>query len=83
MSYYELYEFNHAALSPFRAVADATRLAFRNPFNPFSHTAFGRSVAAAAELFERTTRRYGKPEWRHHQQSYCPLFCQWLSHSGL
>ena len=64
MSYYELYELNHAALSPFRAVADATRLYFHNPFNPFSQTPFGRSVAAAAELFERTTRRYSKPEWR-------------------
>jgi poly(3-hydroxybutyrate) depolymerase len=64
VSYYELYEFNHAALSPFRAAADATRLYFRNPLNPLSHTPFGRSVAAAAELFERTTRRYGKPEWR-------------------
>ena len=28
-----------------------------------SDTPFGRSVAAAAELFERTTRRYGKPEF--------------------
>src|SRR5690606_1184467 len=24
----------------------------------------GRSMAAAAEVYERTTRRYGKPEWR-------------------
>ena len=61
--YYQLYELNHAALSPFRAAADATRLYFKNPLNPFSHTPFGRSVAAAAELFERTTRRYGKPEF--------------------
>jgi poly(3-hydroxybutyrate) depolymerase len=64
VSYYEIYELNHAALSPFRAAADATRLFFRNPLNPFSHTPMGRSVAAAAELFERTTRRYAKPEWR-------------------
>ncbi len=61
--YYELYELNHAALSPFRAAADATRLYFQNPLNPLTHTAFGRSMAAAAEVFERTTRRYGKPEW--------------------
>ncbi len=61
--YYELYELNHAALSPLRAAADATRLYFQNPFNPLTHTTFGRSVAAAAEVFERTTRRYGKPEW--------------------
>jgi poly(3-hydroxybutyrate) depolymerase len=61
--FYQLYELNHAALSPFRAAADATRLYFQNPLNPFAHTAFGRNMAAAAELFERTTRRYGKPEF--------------------
>ena len=61
--YYQLYEMNHAALSPFRAAADATRLYFKNPLNPFAHTPLGRNIAAAAELFERTTRRYGKPEF--------------------
>ena len=59
--YYQLYEFNHAALQPYRAYADAVRLFYSNPLNPFSQTPWGRSVAAAAELFERTTRRYGKP----------------------
>jgi len=63
LSIYQLYELNHAALAPWRAVADAARLTFQNPLNPFSDTPFGRSVAAAAELFERTTRRYGKPEF--------------------
>ena len=63
LSYYQLYELNHAALGPFRAVADATRLYFQNPLNPWTHTPFGRSAAAVAELFERTTRRYGKPEF--------------------
>ena len=59
--YYQLYEMNHAALSPMRAAADVTRLYFKNPLNPASHTPMGRSVAAACELFERVTRRYGKP----------------------
>ncbi len=63
MSYYQLYELNHAAMGPFRAVADATRLYFNSPLNPFAGTPFGRSVAATAELFERTTRRYGKPDF--------------------
>jgi poly(3-hydroxybutyrate) depolymerase len=63
LSYYQLYELNHAAMGPFRAAADAARLYFQNPLNPLSQTPFGRSMAAAAELFERTTRRYGKPEW--------------------
>jgi poly(3-hydroxybutyrate) depolymerase len=59
--YYQLYELNHAAMQPFRAFADSVRLYYSNPLNPLSHTAFGRSIAAGAELFERTTRRYGKP----------------------
>jgi poly(3-hydroxybutyrate) depolymerase len=63
LPYYHLYELNHAAISPLRAAADATRLYFKNPLNPLSHTPFGRNMAAAAELFERTTRRYGKPEF--------------------
>ncbi len=61
---YWLYEMSHAALDPSRALADATRLFFKNPANPLAHTTYGKSVAAAMEVFERTTRRYGKPEWR-------------------
>ncbi|MCB1496413.1 MAG: polyhydroxyalkanoate depolymerase [Bauldia sp.] len=63
LPYYHFYEMNHAALSPLRAAADATRLYFKNPLNPLTHTPWGRSVAASAELFERTTRRYAKPEF--------------------
>src|SRR6478735_8831308 len=59
--FYQFYELNHASLQPFRAYADTVRLLYTNPLNPFSHTTWGRSVAALAELFERTTRRYGKP----------------------
>jgi poly(3-hydroxybutyrate) depolymerase len=58
---YHCYELAHAALSPARAVADAAKLFFSNPFNPLAYTRFGRSTAAAAELIERTTRRYPKP----------------------
>jgi poly(3-hydroxybutyrate) depolymerase len=60
---YWLYEMGHAALDPSRAFADATKLFFKNPINPLAHTTYGKSVAAAMELFERTTRRYGRPEW--------------------
>lgn len=59
--FYQFYELNHAALQPYRAIADASRLFFSNPLNPVSHTSWGRSMAAASELFERMTRRYGKP----------------------
>ncbi|ESY03336.1 polyhydroxyalkanoate depolymerase [Mesorhizobium sp. C386A] len=61
--FYQLYEMNHAALQPARLYADAVRLFYTNPLNPFSHTPWGRSVAATAELFERTTRRYSKPHF--------------------
>ncbi len=61
---YWFYETSRAALGPSRVWADATRLLFKNPINPLSFTTFGKSVAAACELFERSTRRYSKPEWR-------------------
>jgi poly(3-hydroxybutyrate) depolymerase len=58
---YHFYELAHAALAPARALSDAAHFVFRNPFNPLSLTPFGKNVAAGAELFERMTRRYGKP----------------------
>src|SRR5260370_41836692 len=58
---YQLYEMAHAALAPARAVSDATHFAFRNPWNPLANTPLGRNISAGAELFERITRRYGKP----------------------
>ena len=60
---YWMYELGHAALNPSRAFADAAKLFFKNPVNPFAHTTYGKSMAAAMELFERTTRRYHQPEW--------------------
>jgi poly(3-hydroxybutyrate) depolymerase len=60
---YQLYEMAHLAVAPARAWSDATRLLFRNPINPLSHTLIGKNLAAAAELFERLTRRYGKPSF--------------------
>jgi poly(3-hydroxybutyrate) depolymerase len=61
--YYWLYEMSQASLNPARALADATKLFFRNPANPMAYTQFGKNMAATAELFERSTRRYGKPKW--------------------
>lgn len=60
---YFFYEAAHAVLGPARAASDALGLFYRNPMNPLSHTSYGRSVSAACELFERTTRRYGKPQF--------------------
>lgn len=61
---YHWYELSHAAVRPARVAADAGRLFFNNPFNPLTHTGFGRHAAAACEVFERTTRRYNKPDFR-------------------
>ena len=60
---YHWYEFGHAAVRPARAAAGNTQAFFENPFNPLSHTSMGRHAAAVCEVFERTTRRYGKPEF--------------------
>ncbi|NGX96722.1 MAG: polyhydroxyalkanoate depolymerase, partial [Candidatus Afipia apatlaquensis] len=63
---YWMYEMGQASLNPARAMTDMMKLWFENPFNPWSSTEFGKSIAAGCELFERTTRRYGKPEWGLH-----------------
>jgi poly(3-hydroxybutyrate) depolymerase len=58
---YQMHEMAYLALAPARAMSDVTRSWFKNPINPMTHTRVGRNVAASAELFERLTRRYGKP----------------------
>lgn len=60
---YQLYDLQHAAMTPLRLVAEATQATFQNPFFPGSYTKAGRALAAGAELLERTTRRWGKPEF--------------------
>jgi poly(3-hydroxybutyrate) depolymerase len=63
LPYYYWYEFQHAALGPIRAATDAMRIFYKNPINPLTHTTIGKSIAAGCEMFERVTRRYGKPDW--------------------
>ena len=58
---YQLYEMTRIAFAPARAWSEVTRLLFGNPMNPVAETPWSRSVLATAELFERMTRRYGKP----------------------
>ena len=61
---YWFYEMSHAALDPSRAMADATQACFTSAFNPWSATTIGKQIAATCELFERSTRRYNRPDWR-------------------
>ena len=60
---YYWYDAAHAWMAPARAATDFARLALNNPANPFSNTPYARTVAAAFEIFERTTRRYAKPSF--------------------
>ena len=58
---YEMHEMAHFGLAPARAVADVARTWIESPINPLSLTAASRNLAATAKIFERLTRRYGKP----------------------
>lgn len=60
---YSLYELNHLAMAPLRAMAMAGSTILRSPLNPAGDTHIGRNLAAAADVFESVTRRYRKPEW--------------------
>lgn len=60
---YHWYDLNQAALMPWRMVAGFAQASFQNPMHPVSETPFGRLMAAGAELFERSTRRFEKPEF--------------------
>ncbi|MGH6853918.1 MAG: polyhydroxyalkanoate depolymerase [Aestuariivirga sp.] len=58
---YNFYEMNHAVLAPWRAAAGAGLDFWTSPANPLATTQIGRNLAASLEMFERGTRRYGKP----------------------
>jgi poly(3-hydroxybutyrate) depolymerase len=58
---YLWYEAAHALVGPARILCDATRLIADHPNNPMAKSPFLRAISASCELFERTTRRYGKP----------------------
>jgi poly(3-hydroxybutyrate) depolymerase len=58
---YELYEFNYLAAAPLRLFAKSVQMALNNPYFPGRESDVARLVGAAAEMIERTTRRFGKP----------------------
>lgn len=66
MILYQLHELQHAAVAPFRLLAEATQQIYTNPLLPMSYTRLGRAIAAGAELVERTTRRRPKPAFKLH-----------------
>ena len=60
---YAWYEAARAMLAPARLAADRTRHSLETPGNPFAYGPYARSTAAAMQMFERATRRYGKPHF--------------------
>src|ERR1700730_14806959 len=58
---YWFYGMSQAALNPSRALADATKLLFKNPLNPLALTTFGKSVAAAWGLVVAASGRSRPP----------------------
>ena len=60
---YSFFEAQHAALAPWRSLAEFTRGWAGNPFSPFAHLPLSRRMAASSDLFLRLTGRYEKPEW--------------------
>jgi hypothetical protein len=60
---YHLYDLQHAMMSPSRVFAESLQHLFSHPLLPISYTRFGRAIAAGSEIFERSTRRYKKPEF--------------------
>lgn len=61
---YQIYELNHIALMPMRKLAKCQMEMLDTSYNPFANTLLHKGIVAAYEVFENTTRRYDKPEWK-------------------
>ena len=60
---YALHEMQRIAWAPARMMAEAGRQAAANPLLPMAWHPAGRAVGAFCELFERVSRKHGKPEF--------------------
>ena len=56
---YQFHEFAYLAAAPARAMSELARFWGKTPL--LASTPIGRTIVASAEMFERVTRRYGKP----------------------
>lgn len=62
MNYYA-YEAAHTLAMPMRLAAKSLQNTLDLPFNALGQTYLGKNISAACEVFEKLTRRYGKPEF--------------------
>src|SRR5262249_16251116 len=58
---YHAYEWQRQLARPVRLWANTLEQVYSSPYNPWSETWFGKSVAASAEIMARLTQNYGKP----------------------
>ncbi|HSN20459.1 MAG TPA: polyhydroxyalkanoate depolymerase [Usitatibacter sp.] len=60
---YQFYDWQRAALEPWRAFAQAANELYGHPDSPLSYLPGSRNVAAAFDLMTRLTQRYERPEF--------------------
>jgi poly(3-hydroxybutyrate) depolymerase len=60
---YQLYDWQRAALEPWRVFAQAANELYGHPDSPLSYLPGSRNVAAAFDLMTRLTQRYERPEF--------------------
>lgn len=60
---YHAYEWTHAAITPWRHFAKMSADTLRDPRNPWADSYGARTTAAAFEMFDNATARYGRPEF--------------------
>ena len=60
---YQLYDWQRAALEPWRAFAQAANELYGHPQSPLSYLPGSRNLAAAFDLMTRLTQRYERPEF--------------------
>ena len=60
---YHLFDLQGAMVAPARLMAETVNHVFSHPMVPAAYTRMGRAIAASSEIFERATRRHGKPQF--------------------
>jgi poly(3-hydroxybutyrate) depolymerase len=60
---YHLFDLHGAMVAPARLMAETVNHVFSHPMVPAAYTRMGRAIAASSEIFERATRRHGKPQF--------------------
>jgi len=60
---YQLYDWQRAAMEPWRLFAQAANELYGHPDSPLSYLPGSKNVAAAFDLMTRLTRRYERPEF--------------------